>query len=63
MLKSGTCSFICQGTSTRESKGIFSVFESSCHRNHSKMEATPLGALPKDTTSELAGLSSALTIK
>jgi len=25
--------------------------------NHSKVEAIPLSALPKDTTSELAGLS------
>jgi len=25
--------------------------------NHSKIEAIPLSALPKDTTSELAGLS------
>jgi len=34
-------SFICQGTST----------------GHSYVEAIPLSALPKDTTSELAGLS------
>jgi len=42
------------------SEVIFSVFESSCHllhqSNHSKVEAIPLSALPKDTTSELAGL-------
>jgi len=37
------------------SEVIFSVFESSCHlmSNHSKVEAIPLSALPKDTTSEL----------
>jgi len=29
-LELGTCSFICQGTSTRKQKGTFSVFESSC---------------------------------
>jgi len=54
----GTCSFIdCQSTST-DSEGTFSVFESSCHLYHSKVEAIPLSALPKSTTSELAGLSS-----
>jgi len=33
---------------------------SSCYYqcNHSKVEAVPLSALPKDTTSELVGLSS-----
>jgi len=45
-----------------DSKVTFSVFESSCHPlfqfNHSKAEAIPLRALPKDTTSELASLSS-----
>jgi len=40
----------------------FSVFESSCQQlllksNHSKVEAIQLSALPKDTTSDLAGLS------
>jgi len=40
----------------------FAVFESSaatCYyqSNHSKVVAIPLSALPKDTTSELAGLS------
>jgi len=39
----------------------FWVFESSCHlyyqSDHSKVEAIPLSALPKDATSELAGLS------
>jgi len=38
----------------------FLVFESSCHlllpSKHSKVEAIPLSALPKDTTSKLAGL-------
>jgi len=49
-------SFICQGTSTRRSEVTFSVFESSYHlltyyqSNHSKVEAIPLSALPKDTT-------------
>jgi len=45
-----------------DSKVTFSVFESSCHlllpvSNHSQVEAISLYALPKDTTSELAGLS------
>jgi len=44
-----------------DSEGTFSVFESSCHlyyqSNHSKVEAILLSALPKDSTSELAGLS------
>jgi len=46
-----------------DSKVTISVFESSCHlllynhSNYSKVEAIPLNALPKDTTSELAGLS------
>jgi len=37
------------------SEGIFAVYYQS---NHSKVEAVPLSALPKDTTSELASLSS-----
>jgi len=52
------------------SEGTFLVFESSCHlllpeaatcyyqSNHSKVEAIPLSTLPKDTTSELARLTS-----
>jgi len=34
----------------------------SCYKqsNHSKVEAIPLSALPKDTTSEIAGLFFAL---
>jgi len=44
----------------------FSVLEPSCHLyyqfNHSKVEAIPLNALPKDTTSELAGFFSTLTL-
>jgi len=44
------------------SKVIFAVFESSCHlfyrSNHSNNEAILLSALSKDTTSELASLSS-----
>jgi len=47
-----------------DSEVTFSVFESSCRQaatcyyqsNHSKVEAISLSALPKDTTSELAGL-------
>jgi len=49
-----------------DSEVTFSVFESRCHvkeqcyyqSNHSKVEAITLSALPKDTKSELAGLSS-----
>jgi len=45
-----------------DSERAFSVFELSCpgyyQSNYSKVEAIPLSALPKDTTSELAGLSS-----
>jgi len=43
-----------------DSKGAFLVFKLSCQllfyyqSNHSKVEAIPLTALPKDTTSELA---------
>jgi len=41
-----------------DSEVTFSIFESSCHlyyqTNHSKVEAIPLSALPKDTTSELS---------
>jgi len=34
----------------------FSVLESSCYQsNHSEVEVIPLSALPKNTTSELAG--------
>jgi len=44
-----------------DSEVTFSVFESSstCYYqyNHSKVEAITLNALPKDTTSELTGLS------
>jgi len=45
-----------------DSERTVSVFESSCHlgcyyqSNHSKVEAIPLSALPKDTTSEFAFL-------
>jgi len=55
-------SFIRQGTSTRRQR--MWPFRSSsqaatCYYqfNHSKVEAIPVSALPKDTTSELAGLS------
>jgi len=45
-----------------DSEGTPSVIESSFHlllyqSNHSKVEAIPLNALPKDTTNELADLS------
>jgi len=47
-----------------EGTGTFLVTESSCHlllpsyqSNHSKVEAIPPSASPKDTTSKLAGLS------
>jgi len=43
----------------RDSERTFSVFGSSFYQtNHSMVEAISLSALPKDTTSELAGLSS-----
>jgi len=45
-------SFICQGTSTSRLRTCY--YQS----NHSKVEAIPLSALPKDATSELAGLPS-----
>jgi len=49
-----------------DSEVTFLVFEPNCHlllhSNHSKVEAIPLSALPKDTTSELAGLFSTLTL-
>jgi len=47
-------SFICQGTSTRRQSQAATCYYQS---NHSKVEAIPLSALPKDITSELAGLS------
>jgi len=59
----GTCSFICQEVPRPgDSEEIFLVFELSCYlyfqSNHSKLEAIPLSALLKGTTSELADLSS-----
>jgi len=51
-------SFICQGTSTRRQRSDLCGLRVKLHQsNHSKVEAIPLSALPKDTTSELAGLS------
>jgi len=55
-------SFICQGTSTRrQRKDLFGLRVKlppvTTMSNHSKVEAIPLSALLKDTTSELAGLS------
>jgi len=57
-------SFICKGTSTRRQQSDL-FFGSSrqaatCYfqYDYSKEEAIPLSALPKDTTSELAALSS-----
>jgi len=44
-----TCSFICQGTSTRRQRSdLFSL----------RVKLPPVSALPKDTTSALSGLSS-----
>jgi len=64
-MKLCTCSFICQGTSTRrQHRDVFSLRVKlppvSCYTlsNHSKVEAIPLSALLKNTASELAGLSS-----
>jgi len=59
----GTCSFICQGTSTRRQQNeLFGLkrqaasgYFQSCY---SKVEAISWSALPKDTPSKLAGLSS-----
>jgi len=56
-----TYSFICQGTSTRRTeKGPFRSLSqhAPCYyqSNHSKVEAISLNALPKDRTSELAGM-------
>jgi len=43
----------------RPSLNIFKNQAATCYyqSNHSKVEAIPLCALPKDTTSKLAGLS------
>jgi len=51
-------SFICQGTSTsRQRRNLFGLWVKlpsvTTSRNHWKVEAIPLSALPKDTTSEL----------
>jgi len=53
-------SFICQCTSTmRQQSDLFGLKSQAaiCYYQsyHSKVEAIPLSALPKDTTSELAG--------
>jgi len=50
-------SFICQGTSTRRQRRDQVKLPPVTTSNHSLVEAIPLSALPKDTTSELAGLS------
>jgi len=55
-------SFFCQGTSTRrQRRDFFSLLSqaATCYyqSNHSKIEAISFSALPKDTTSELTGLS------
>jgi len=56
-------SFVCQGISTRKQRSDLSFQSSSqaatwyYQSNHSKVEAIPLSALPKNTTRELAGLS------
>jgi len=54
--------FICQVTSTRRQRSdLFGLriklSTVTTSLTHSKVEAIPLIALPKDTTSELAGLS------
>jgi len=57
----GTCSIICQCTSTRSQRRFRSSSQAATYcyyqSNHSKVQAIPWSALPKDTTSELAGLS------
>jgi len=55
-------SFICQGTSTkRQQSDLFGFLVKlppvTTNLVHSKVEAIPLSALLRDTTSELAGLS------
>jgi len=57
----GRYSFICRGTSfRRQQSDLFGLRVKLPHvtANHSKVEANPLSALPKNTTSELASLSS-----
>jgi len=61
--RNDTCSFICQGTSTRRHRRDFYDLPSQAATcfylsNYSKVEAIPVSALPKDTTSELAGMIS-----
>jgi len=46
----------------KDSKGTFSVFESSCHLPLIG-RGSSIKCLAKDTTSELAGLSSVLSVK
>jgi len=52
---------IAKKTQPGNSKETISVFELNClcyyQSNHSKVEAIPLSALPKDTTGEIAVLS------
>jgi len=62
LLGTCTCWFICQGTSTRrQQKDLFDLPSqaATCYyrSNHSRLEAIPLSALPKDTTSELASFT------
>jgi len=52
-------SFICQGTSVRRQRSdLFDIRVKlpPVQSNHSKVEAIPFSALPRDTTSELSGL-------
>jgi len=57
----GICSFICLSTlAKRQRSDLFGRRAATCYYqfNYSKVEAISLSAFPKDTTSELAGLSS-----
>jgi len=57
-------SFICHGTTTRRQRrdlfvcGMKLLLVTTSQSTQIKVEAIPLSALPKDTTSELAGLPS-----
>jgi len=64
----GTCSFICQDINNFDQETVKRPFRTAsqattCYyqSNHSNVEATPLSACPKDTTSEISSLSSYYT--
>jgi len=63
-VRGGALIFICQGTSTRRQRSLRGFLSSSqaatyyYQSNHSLVEAIPLSASPKDTTSKLASLFS-----